>query len=82
MDYPAILVSKYPNTEWILDGDNYEGLTWISQSPKPTQEELDALWPEVEKELKAKAKAKLDAKASLLAKLSALGLTEEEIAAL
>jgi hypothetical protein len=79
MDIPAILQSKYSGKEWTLNGDNYEGLTWLSESPKPTEEELSDLWPEVQAELAAKAQAKIDAKASAIAKLEALGLTIEEV---
>jgi hypothetical protein len=79
MDYAIILSTKYQNSEWILDGDSYEGLTWLSKSAKPSQEELENLWPAVQAELKAKAKAKIDAKASAIAKLEALGLTVEEV---
>ena len=82
MDIAIILTSKYPDSEWTLDGDFYEGLTWLSDSPKPSQEELEALWEEVQADIVAEAQAKIDAKASLLAKLAALGLTEEEIGAL
>ena len=44
-DYAQILSVNYPNTQWTLDGDSYEGLNWLDPSPKPTQAELDALWP-------------------------------------
>jgi len=79
MDIANILIAKYAGSEWILDGDSYEGLTWLSNSPKPTQEELEDLWPEVQAEFAAKAQAKIDAKASAIAKLEALGLTVEEV---
>ena len=82
MDIAAILILRYPNTEWILQGDTYETLIWISDTPKRTENELAELWPEVQADLEAKKQAKIDAKASLLAKLESLGLTEEEIAAL
>lgn len=45
LDYSLILTTNYPNTQWILVGDAYEGLEWLSDSPKPTKAELDALWP-------------------------------------
>ena len=48
IDYPAILSANYGGSEWTLDGDNYDGLTWLSDTPKPTQAELDAQWPTVE----------------------------------
>jgi hypothetical protein len=47
-DYAAVLIAEYPGAEWTLDGDDYAGLTWLSDSPKPTQAELDAAWPQVQ----------------------------------
>jgi hypothetical protein len=51
VDYPTILTRKYPGQDWTLDGDAYEGLTWISDTPKPSQEELDGLWETVLSEI-------------------------------
>ena len=83
MDISAILSSKFSNAEWTLNGDDYQGLTWLSETPKkPTLAKLNELWPIVEIELQTKANAKTTARASALAKLAELGLTEEEIAAL
>jgi hypothetical protein len=79
MDIAAILIIKYSGSEWALNGDDYEGLTWLSESPKPTEEELSDLWPEVQAELAAKAQAKTNAKSSAIAKLEALGLTVQEV---
>ena len=79
MDFASILSTKYQTSEWTLDGDSYQGLTWLSDSPKPTQEELEDLWDEVQAELAAKAQAKIDAKVSAISKLQALGLTVEEV---
>lgn len=50
VDYPAVLVAKYSGTQWTMDGDEYDGLNWLDTSPKPTQAELDALWPQVQYE--------------------------------
>ena len=47
-NYPNVLSRLYPNAEWTLNGDTYDGLTWMSDSPVPTQEELDAAWPQVQ----------------------------------
>jgi hypothetical protein len=33
-----------------MNGDSYDGLTWLSDSPKPSQAELDAAWPAVQYE--------------------------------
>lgn len=79
MNYALILTKKYQGSEWTLDGDLYEGLTWLSDTPKPTEEELQALWGQVQAELEAEEQAKIDAKASAIAKLEALGLTVEEV---
>jgi hypothetical protein len=75
IDYSAILTRKYPNTEWTINGDDYAGLTWLSDSAKPAKKDLDALWTSVEAEIKAEAQAKVDAKTALLERL---GITETE----
>ena len=51
IDYSKILINNYPNTSWNLSGDSYDGLIWLSDTPKPTQEELDALWPSTQEEM-------------------------------
>jgi len=79
MDYAQILTRKYPGQEWTLDGDDYSGLTWLSDTPKPRKSTLENLWPEVEAEIAAEAQAKVDAKVSAIAKLEALGLTLDEV---
>jgi hypothetical protein len=50
MDIPAILSRRYAGAEWTLNGDDYAGLTWLSDSAKPTEKQLEALWPEVQLE--------------------------------
>jgi hypothetical protein len=47
VDYPAVLNANYPGTLWTMDGDEYAGINWLDDSPKPTQAELDAAWPQV-----------------------------------
>lgn len=47
IDYTLILNANYPGTQWAMDGDTYDGLTWLDSTPKPSQAELDALWPTV-----------------------------------
>lgn len=47
VDYPAVLVANYSGKQWTMNGDTYDGLTWLDDSPKPTQAELDAAWPQV-----------------------------------
>jgi len=52
-DYAHILTRRYPGALWSLNGSSYAGLTWLDDAPKPTQAELDALWPGVAAELAA-----------------------------
>ena len=51
MDIALILSKRYRDAEWTLDGDNYSGLTWLSESPKPSLEDLEAEWAQVEYEV-------------------------------
>jgi hypothetical protein len=43
--YSQILSVNYPTSQWSMLGNDYEALNWLDETPKPTQEELDALWP-------------------------------------
>jgi len=47
-DYAAVLVRNYPDAEWSLNGDDYAGLVWLSDSPKPTRKTLEDAWPQVQ----------------------------------
>ena len=79
MDIAKILSRKFEGSLWELNGDDYTGLTWLSDTPKPSKKTLEGLWAEVEAEIAGERQAKLDAKASAIAKLEALGLTVEEV---
>lgn len=81
-DYATVLIKKYPNAEWTLNGDDYEGLTWLSDTTKPTKKQLDDLWSVVQAEMASEAQAKAEAKLAAHAKLAALGLTVEDLKAL
>ena len=48
MDIPAILADLYPNAQWSLNGDQYDGLDWLDDTPKPTEQELVDAWPTVQ----------------------------------
>ena len=50
MDIPPVLNAIRPGTLWSLDGDDYAGLTWLDDSPKPTKKTLEDAWPQVEYE--------------------------------
>ena len=81
MDISTILTTRYPGSEWVLDGYGYTGLTWLSDTAKPTKKALEALWADVQAEIAGEAQARVDAKASAIAKLEALGLTVDEVQA-
>jgi hypothetical protein len=81
IDYALILRKKY-TAEWSLEGTDYQGLTWLSDTPKPSKKELDDQWQEVKSMKDAEIQAKLDAKANAEAKLAALGLTPDDLKAL
>jgi hypothetical protein len=45
INYATILIFNYPNTQWAINNDSdYDTLEWHESSPKPTKDELDALW--------------------------------------
>ena len=48
MDIALILTLKYQGSQWSLDGEDYSGLEWFSDSPKPTEAELVAQWSDVQ----------------------------------
>lgn len=64
IDYGLILSTNYVGAEWVLTGNSYDSLEWLSDTPKPTQAELDALWPSTQ-ESQAKDACKKQASALL-----------------
>jgi len=45
IDIAFTLTHSHPDAEWTLDGDDYTGLTWLSDTPKPTEQELIDAYP-------------------------------------
>ena len=78
-DYALVLTRRYAGKFWTLEGDNYDGLTWLSKGKAPTQDELDAQWDEVQKEIKDEQIAKAKARQTILDRL---GITNEELLAI
>jgi hypothetical protein len=58
-----------------LAGDDYTGLSWLSDTAKPTKAKLDSLWAEVQQEIADEKTAKAATREALLTKL---GITEQE----
>jgi hypothetical protein len=79
MQITEILRVNYPGALYIQTGEDYEGLDWKDESTKPTKAKLESEWAGVKAKLEAEEQAKIDAKASAISKLQALGLTVEEV---
>ena len=61
-DYAAVLAAIRSGAQWSLSGDDYAGLTWLDDSPKPTKKTLDDAWPQVQNDLAwTSVRAKRDA---------------------
>lgn len=43
-----VLATNYSGAQWSLTGNDYDTLQWYDDTPKPTQAELDAAWPQVD----------------------------------
>jgi hypothetical protein len=84
MDITTILTRRYAGTEWTLSGDDYSGLTWLSEGKPPTEKQLQALWPEVQHEVaheqveQARAVAYRETSDALFFKYQAGESTKEE----
>jgi len=62
MDIPAVLQYLRPNEEWTLNGDDHDGLTWLSETTKPTLDECQKAWKEIEHDYRLRPiRAKRDA---------------------
>lgn len=61
IDYSLILEIFYSDKKWILNGESYDGLTWMDTSEKPTQKILDSKYPDAIRIKKSK-NCKLEAK--------------------
>jgi hypothetical protein len=55
MDIATILTINYPETIWTLNGDNYSGLEWLDETPKPTEKELKTQWADIQHQIVCKA---------------------------
>ena len=69
--------------EFVVRGDTYEGIEWIiTPDVIPSKEQVESKWDDMVAEKEAAKVAKEEAYQSALTKLSALGLTEEEVQAI
>jgi hypothetical protein len=69
----------YPDAEFSMINDDVAMITWVGQDyPIPTKQELDNAIKAIEDKEAQDLQDREDLKNSALAKLQALGLTEEE----
>ena len=47
-NYTLILSVFYMDKQWSINENNYDTLQWLSDTPKPTQAELDSQWNAVQ----------------------------------
>lgn len=72
-----------PESEFSFKEQDYSTIEWIIlNGDAPTEKEISDKIKEIKSKEIAQAQAKAEAQASAFSKLAALGLTEEEIAAL
>lgn len=82
IDLTKCLMYFRPGEQWTLNGDFYDGLVWLDNTPKPTQEELESVWEQAQAQFELDQQSKVQVRVSALAKLAVIGLTPEEIEAL
>jgi len=76
------LTHSHPGSEWTLDGNDYAGLTWISDTPKPTEQEINDAYPLAVKAAAVKEKARVKAISDARAFALSLGFTPAMLAVL
>ena len=69
------IIRLQPSAQFVLSGDDYDNINWLSEFPKPTKSAIAA---EIAKEPEI-AMAKANAKQAILDRL---GITAEEVALL
>ena len=75
IDYAKVLMAKYKGAVWTLDGTDYSGLTWLSETDKPTKTVLDNLAAQMQADEQAAEEARETQRQVILDRL---GLTAEE----
>jgi transcriptional regulator NrdR family protein len=71
-----------PNAECTINADDINQITWVNGTTPISKEDIEAMLPTVEQELKDAEQDAINKKASGKQKLLDLGLTEEEVKAI
>lgn len=80
MDMAQTLEYMRPGEQWTLDGETYAGLTWLDQTPKPSEAEIETAWPLAQQAAADKEAADKAAREAAIAHAKSLGFTDEMIA--
>jgi hypothetical protein len=80
MNISKVLQYMRPGEEWSLDGDSYEGLTWLSDTPKPTEKQIKDAEPAALAAEQAKKDETQAATAAAITHAKSLGFTDAMIA--
>lgn len=82
MNIPVTLQYLRPGEEWTLESDDYAGLTWLSDTTKPTEEQLVTAWPKAQAAQEAAATTAAANAAAAIAHAKSLGFTDAMISAM
>ena len=83
MNYTALAIQTLsPNSEFVITNEDYSSIIWHWEGEPPSKSKVEAEIIKIKQNEIAAAEAKAAARASALAKLAALGLSADEIAAL
>ena len=82
MNIPLTLAFLRPGEEWTLDGEEYAGLTWLSDTKKPTEAEIAAAWPKAQAAQEAASATASKNAADAIAHAKSLGFTDAMISAM
>ena len=79
IDYSSIIQRRYPGSMCTINAEDYDQITWLSNNPKPSKEELDALWTEVQTEIAQEVAEQEQQKRDTIDKLEALGISVDDL---
>ena len=71
-----------PNAEFTINANDYNQITWLNGTTPISKEDIEAMIPTVEQELKDAEQTAINKKASGKQKLLDLGLSEDEVKAM
>ena len=77
--YSSIIKRRYTGAVCTINNEDYDQITWLSNNPKPTKQELDALWTEVQAEIAQEVAEQEQKKRDTIAKLEALGISVDDL---